>query len=617
MINHPTKTAMRCGLFAVLACSVFTLAAQADSDEAQRLKVLVNQPADILIDDGAARYTFDVPAGTRKDLTEDGAAAEPGLKSVLRVDVDRVHPKSYAVQMFSSRTNRAVAKGDALFASCWLRLADDADDASGIAALRLQLIREPWSSPVYTDVILDRTWKRIFISGVADRDYAVGDLQLVVQVGHQRQVVDVGACVLLNLGAKADVTSLPHNKLTWSGRAADAPWRAEAQRRIERYRMGDLAIRVTDSNGKPVAGATVTVKQKTRSFGIGSFATPETLLANSRDGEKTRDVFQRLFNRATTPIYWADWGWPRQREQYLATAKWLTDHGMITRGHVMIYPGFQFMPKAVVALKDKPIELRERLLQQVREISDATRPLRFREYDVTNELRDCVDLHQLLGRDVVAEWFAEARKQVPDARLAINENSILTSGGATEANEDLYLDWYRFLKSKGHAPDVIGFQSHFSEAVTSPERVWTILDRFAKETDAELQITEFDLNTLDEAGQADYTRDFLTACFAHPRVTGFTMWGFWEGDHWIPRAGLWRRDWSPKPSAKALEELLTKMWWTNATVTTAADGTATVKAFLGEHTVTASSGLVSSSATAVVTAPAATASATIPLPGQP
>lgn len=29
--------------------------------------------------------------------------------------------------------------------------------------------------------------------------------------------------------------------------------------------------------------------------------------------------------------------------------------------------------------------------------------------------------------------------------------------------------------------------------------------------------------------QGNYTRDFFTAVFAHPRVTGITMWGFWEG----------------------------------------------------------------------------------------
>ncbi len=560
--------------------------AQADDLEAQRLKAIVNRPAVSLLADGSPpHFSGDAPAGTRSELVDVKKEDEPSLISARRIRVGQTYDQPYDVQVFSGKTNQAIAKGDTLLASCWLRLGDGEDVEVGVVTVRLQLTREPWFSPANTDVTIDRTWRRVFIAGVTDRDFQAGDLNMVVHVGHQPQVIEVGPCAVLNLGQGVDAQSLPYNTLNWPGRSPDAPWRAEAQKRIERYRMGDLAIRVTDADGNPVAGAKVTIQQKSRAFGIGSFATPETLLADTPDGEKTREIFQRLFNRATTPIYWADWGWPRQREQYLATAKWLTDHGMITRGHVMIYPKYQILPKDVVALKDNPQKMRERLLQQIAEISEATKPFRFREYDVTNELRDSVDLHQLLGRDVVADWFAQARRHLPDAKLANNENSILTIGGVARNKQDLYLDWHQFLKARGHAPDVIGFQSHFNEAVTSPEQVWAILDRFANATDAELQITEFDLHTRDESSQAEYTRDFLTACFAHPRVTGFTMWGFWEGDHWLPDAAFWRRDWSPKPNAKMLETLLTKTWWTDATTTTGADGTATVKVFMGEHAV--------------------------------
>ncbi len=238
-------------------------------------------------------------------------------------------------------------------------------------------------------------------------------------------------------------------------------------------------------------------------------------------------------------------------------------------------------------MQDDPARLRQALLDQIRTIAAATRPFGFREYDVTNELRDCTDLHKLLGREVVAEWYAEARRLLPGAKLALNENTILTHGGATEVQQDNYLDWYRFLKSQGQAPDVLGFQGHFGESLTGPERVWAIIDRFARETDAELQITEFDINTLDEEAQAAYTRDFLTACFAHPRIAAFTMWGFWEGDHWLPRAAAWRKDWTPKPNALVLEDLLRKRWWTDVTVTTDTQGRGTVKAFCGRVRVTA------------------------------
>ena len=246
----------------------------------------------------------------------------------------------------------------------------------------------------------------------------------------------------------------------------------------------------------------------------------------------------KLFNRATCPIYWADWGWPNKRTNSSAIAKWLHDHDYTVRGHVMIYPAFHFMPKEIEKLRTIRPNCRREFLQQIREIAEATKPYGFREYDVTNELRDCTTIYKIVGREAVADWYAQARSVLPNARMALNENTILTDGGITKTNQDIYLDWYRFLKSHGQAPDVLGFQSHFSENFTAPETVWAILDRFAKETDAELQITEFDINTLDEEAQADYTRDFMTACFGHPRITAFTMWGFWEPSHWLPKGRL-------------------------------------------------------------------------------
>ena len=42
-----------------------------------------------------------------------------------------------------------------------------------------------------------------------------------------------------------------------------------------------------------------------------------------------------------------------------------------------------------------------------------------------------------------------------------------------------------------------------------------------------------------------------------------------------------------KPNGRVLEELLTKTWWTDTTVTTGPDGRALAKAFLGTHSVSA------------------------------
>jgi hypothetical protein len=68
------------------------------------------------------------------------------------------------------------------------------------------------------------------------------------------------------------------------------------------------------------------------------------------------------------------------------------------------------------------------------------------------------------------------------------------------------------------------------------------------------------------------------------------MWGFWEGRHWRPRAAMYRKDWTPKPNAKAYKDLVFKQWWTDESGRTDNDGQYAIRAFRGEHTVRASAG---------------------------
>ena len=112
------------------------------------------------------------------------------------------------------------------------------------------------------------------------------------------------------------------------------------------------------------------------------------------------------------------------------------------------------------------------------------------------------------------------------------------------------------------------------------------LDRFAA-FGKDLEITEFDIDTLDEGTQADYTRDFMTAVFSHPSVKAFLMWGFWEGAHWRPRGAMLRRDWSIKPNGEVYRDLVFKRWWTNVNGKTGARGTFATRGFLGDYEIEA------------------------------
>jgi endo-1,4-beta-xylanase len=412
---------------------------------------------------------------------------------------------------------------------------------------------------------------------------------------------------ILNLGSNVDVSKLPFTPITYPGQEPDASWRKAAAERIEKHRQGELTVRVADMNGKPVAGAKVHVQMQRHAYGFGTFLEYHGIIGSGRDADKLREWTLKLFNRCTTPIYWADWGWanPNARKGLLECAKWAFDNKLATRGHCIIYPGWKYLPAAVKPLAENPPALRKRLLDQVAEVTDATKQFNFTEYDVTNELRDLKEIHSLLGRDAVVEWFKVAREHAPNSRMAINENTLLTRGGVTQAEQDNYAEWIQYLIAQGQGPDVIGIQGHFGEAVTGPETVLRVLDRFARFGKA-IQITEFDLPTRDEQGQARYTRDFLTAVFSHPATDAFTMWGFWEGKMWTPQGALIRKDWTLKPNGQAWMDLVLKEWWTDLTAATGPDGSCTARGFLGDYKITVTVGGKEKSALVKLTRPAVT-----------
>ena len=101
----------------------------------------------------------------------------------------------------------------------------------------------------------------------------------------------------------------------------------------------------------------------------------------------------------------------------------------------------------------------------------------------------------------------------------------------------------------------------------------------------DLLITEFDINTSDEVLQGDYTRDFLTAAFSHPSVSGVLLWGFWENQHWLPNGALFRANWQSKPNAVAWSNLVFNTWTTRTHVQTSTSGKAVARGFKGDYAI--------------------------------
>lgn len=376
--------------------------------------------------------------------------------------------------------------------------------------------------------------------------------------------------------------------------AQEAAWREVAANNINTYRKGDLTVALTDANGKPVVGADVHVAMKRHAYSFGS-AIDDTLLLSTTnpDSNKYQDNTLQLFNEATIEdsLKWSKWDNLESRNQAIKAIEWLRNNNFKVRGHALVWPNWQHSPLSLKTLYDNTQEqtdkatadqvLRDRIVAHIREEAGYLKG-QISDWDVVNEPIDNKDFQNILGESVLVDWFNAAHEADPNAVLYINQNLYQDSNKADE-----YESQIQYLLDNGAPVSGIGIEGHiFDSAISIPEFLST-LDRFAK-FNLPIKITEFDMLSGDRQLQADVTRDVMTAVFSNPATTGFIMWGFWDGKHWLNNAPIYSQDWSLKPSGKVYMDLVFNEWWTDVWGTTDANGEYKVRGFLGDYEVTAS-----------------------------
>ena len=387
------------------------------------------------------------------------------------------------------------------------------------------------------------------------------------------------------------------------GHGANAPWRAVAASRIDANRKANIQVNVTDSLGNALPGASVSAQMIKHEFGFGSVLQANRLKDNNPIHDTYKQKVTELFNlvgienNLKWPPWDGDWGSSFSQQGAHNAVNWLTNQNIRVRGHNMVWPGYNNLPNSVKSLLDNgPLnaaeqqQLRDAIANHIADIGGAFAG-QIEAWDVLNEPRTNHDVMDNLseGDLVMADWFNQALAVDPNSARYINDFGILTSGGGTNtSNQQDYADRVQFLLDNNAPVDGIGFQSHFVEGdLTGPEQIWTILDRF-EQLGLAMQITEFDFATTDQQLQADFTRDFITAVFAHEGIDDFNFWGFWEDAHWRPDAALFNSDWSIKPNGQAFMDLVFDNWWTDEDVLTAGNGIADLRGFKGEYEFTIS-----------------------------
>ncbi len=511
--------------------------------------------------------------------------AAPGFTKAMRVTTAQRQTNPWSLQT-TVKNMYEVKKGDAMLAVFYARAVTPGANGMAQSAFIFELGREPYEKSGNLGFEVSAQWTKFYAPMESKADYAAGEALVHFHAGYDPQAVEIGGLQLLNYGRQVGVRDLPFTPHTYQGREAAAPWRQEAAQRIEQIRKGDLTVIVRNASGEAVPGVRVAVRMQKHAYGFGSAVAGEMLFKMGPDAEMYREVIARSFNKVVleNDLKWD--GFDHNPKRAKDSVQWLRDAGMAVRGHCLLWPGWKNLPKDLATL---PAEaLRKRILDHVREEVGAFKG-QLVEWDVVNEPFTNTDVQKVLGEGILADVFKLAHETDPKPVLFINDYSILSHGGTDQAHQDHYFNTIRTLLAAGAPVQGIGMQGHFNEQLTPPPRLWKVLDRFAA-LGLPIQVTEMDINVWEDDTQADYTRDLMTAVFAHPSTIGILTWGFWEGRHWIPSAASWRKDWLLRPAGKAWYDMVFREWWTSADMETDASGTVKVRGFLGDYTIEVKAG---------------------------
>jgi endo-1,4-beta-xylanase len=516
------------------------------------------------------------------------------FSQALRVAVLQEQGTAWSVEV-GNPTTLAVAQDDIALVHFWARGIESTDESGeAFVTLYAQKNSPDWDKSLYKGFSVGAVWREFFFPFAFSEDYDAGQATINFGVGSRRQTIEIAHFEVLHYGKSRRLDELPQTELTYAGRDADAPWREAAAQRIVQHRQGDLALEISDANGQPIAGAQVQVEMQRHAFLFGSALQMWRLTSPTEEDRIYREKIKELFNAASSEnaLKWPPWDgdWDAEkfgRDKTLAGFAWLKENNIHRRGHVLVWPSWRNLPQRIKDFEKNPAAatlVPPIVIEHIDDIIQASKAF-VQEWDVLNEPYDNHDLMDLSGEHIMVDWFNAARRNLPSAPLFINDYSILSNSGQDIAHQNHYDQTIQYLIEQGAPITGIGMQGHFGDNATPPEKLLSILDRYAR-FGLDIKITEFDINTTDQALLNDYTRDFMTTVFSHPAVTGLQFWGFWEKAHWRPAAALYAADWTPRPHAQIYKDLVFDEWWTREQGQTDAAGRFRTRGFYGDYKVT-------------------------------
>lgn len=432
---------------------------------------------------------------------------------------------------------------------------------------------------VSKSVSLSDEWRTYYIPFSALFSGNLEDTTLAIQFGYAPQVFEIKDIQLLLFPENIKQSDLPRTKITYAGIESNAEWRIQAEKKIEEIRKGKFSI-FFYYNNTPLQNSEVSIKQVKHHFNFGAAVNASDLISNPNYFATVKKYFNTIVFE--NDLKEKRWNNKKNQPTTLQAIKLLNENQIKVKGHVLLWPGFRYLPNFYEKNQKNPVAVKKQLNNHLKSILGVTKG-KITHWDVINEVYTNKDIQTILGSDdVLFETFTKAKELDPNAKRYINEYGILSGGGTNTKKQDWYFNFIKEIDQKTNgAIDGLGMQSHIGTDLTPPTKVIKILNRFAA-LNKEISISEFTLDiTDDEELRAQYTRDYMTAAFSNPAVKEFLFWGFYEPQN--PKAALFDANFQLTPMGQSYQELVFKKWFTQLSKKTNDSGMVSDSGFYGSY----------------------------------
>ena len=421
-------------------------------------------------------------------------------------------------------------------------------------------------------------WQTYYLPFEADRYIKKEDLGIVMQYGYRPQSFFIKDIKFEVFPEGTKLESLPKTEITYAGMEVDAKWRKEANQRIEAIRKGKFSLQFY-KNGQALNNKSLNIKLKNHAFLFGARMASEDIVNNTDDYKNFKKAFNSLVLGNDLKI--KHWQRKDKREMTLKAMDILNAEGYPIKGHVLIWPGFNYLTKEVEENKDKPEKVNQIIESHVIDILEGTKG-KVTHWDVVNEAYTNKDLQNITGsEEILYNGFRIVAEKQPNLRRFINEYGIISKGGIDTQKQQWYYDFIKRIdENTGGLVQGIGIQSHMGSDLTSPERVLEILS-FYGTLGKQISISEFTMDIQDAKVREQYTHDFMIAAFSHPNVSEFLFWGNTEDGR--GKCDIFSKDNNIGVMGRAFFSLVHNAWKTNLNATTSKEGMVSGVGFFGEY----------------------------------